>query len=88
VVRVSAGAGGSSEPLGGGRLLLAEDVAAKLGTTTRWVYAETRAGRIPHIRLGPRYVRYREPSIDAWLAAQERGPIKAPGSRPGGFRDA
>jgi excisionase family DNA binding protein len=66
-------------------LLDAEGVAVKLGVTKRWVYAETRASRIPHVRLGPRYVRYREQSIDHWLAALEKG---APGSRPGGFPDA
>ena len=43
----------------GGRLLTAGDVAARLGVTKRWVYAEARAGRIPHIRLGPRYIRFR-----------------------------
>lgn len=64
------------------RVLTAAEVAHKLGTTTRWVYAETRAGRIPHVRLGPRYVRYVEASIDAWLLGLERG---APGLRPGGF---
>ena len=71
------------EPASNGstRLLDAGDVAAKLGVTKRWVYAETRAGRIPHVRLGPRYVRYREQAIDAWLEALERG---APGPRPGG----
>lgn len=66
------------------RLLCADDVARKLGVTKRWVYAETRAGRIPHVRLGPRYVRYREQALDAWIAALERG---TPGSRPGSSRD-
>lgn len=64
-----------------GCLLTADEVATKLGTTKRWVYAETRASRIPHVRLGPRYVRYREQAIDAWLERLERG---APGPRPGG----
>ena len=41
--------------------------------TADWVYREVRAGRMPHIRLG-RYVRFRRESIDAWLAARERGP--------------
>lgn len=64
-------------------LLEAGDLAVLLGVTKKWVYAETRAGRIPHIRLGPRYVRYCASSVAAWLAAEERGA----GSRPGGFRD-
>jgi len=67
----------------GARLLTADEVAEKLGTTKRWVYAETRASRIPHVRLGPRYVRYREQAIDAWLASIERGA----GLGPGGFTD-
>ena len=56
-----------------GRLLEAEDVARYIGMTTDWIYREVRAGRLPHIRLG-RYVRFRRESIDAWLAARERGP--------------
>lgn len=58
------------------RLLEADDVARYIGMTTDWIYREVRAGRMPHIRLG-RYVRFRRESIDAWLAARERGP--APG---------
>ncbi|MFZ0378751.1 MAG: helix-turn-helix domain-containing protein [Solirubrobacteraceae bacterium] len=55
------------------RLLEADDVARYIGMTTDWIYREVRAGRMPHIRLG-RYVRFRLESIDAWLAARERGP--------------
>ena len=40
--------------------------------TRDWIYAETRAGRIPHITLG-RYYRYRPESIDAWVRRMERG---------------
>ena len=38
--------------------------------TPGWVYAETRAGRIPHIELG-RYYRYRRSAIEAWLDTKE-----------------
>jgi predicted DNA-binding transcriptional regulator AlpA len=51
-------------------LLVAADVAALLRMTTAWVYAETRANRIPHLRLG-RYVRYRPSAIAVWMAEQE-----------------
>ena len=51
-------------------LLTAEDVAELLGMTSDWVYAETRAARIPHVKLG-RYRRYRAETIDAWLADLE-----------------
>lgn len=37
-------------------LLDAEAVAKMLGMTRDWVYAEVRAGRIPHVKLG-RYIR-------------------------------
>jgi excisionase family DNA binding protein len=56
-----------------GPLLRAEDVAALLSVPTSWVYAEARAGRIPHVTLG-RYRRFREEAIVEWVAAAERGP--------------
>ena len=52
-------------------LLFAEDVATMVGMTRKWVYTETRAGRIPHVALG-RYYRYRPESIDAWLRQIEQ----------------
>ena len=54
-----------------GALLSAQDVADIVGMTKDWVYAETRAGRIPHVQLG-RYYRYRAESIEAWLQGIER----------------
>ena len=68
---------------GNGRLLAAGEVAALLGVPKSWVYAETRAGRIPHIALG-RYRRYRRDAIEAWLANRERGPIHDSGGQRGG----
>ncbi len=56
----------------GSRLLEVDDVARYLGMRTDWVYREVRAGRLPHIRLG-RAVRFRRDSIEAWVAARERG---------------
>jgi excisionase family DNA binding protein len=53
-----------------GLLLFADDVATLVGMTKDWVYAETRAGRIPHVTLG-RYYRYRPESIEAWLCEIE-----------------
>jgi excisionase family DNA binding protein len=55
----------------GRKLLVASEVAALLRVTTAWVYAETRANRLPHVRLG-RYVRYRASAIDAWITEEER----------------
>jgi len=57
-----------------GALLTAEDVAVLLQVPKSWVYAEARAGRIPHVTLG-RYRRFRREAIEAWLASAERGPV-------------
>ena len=34
------------------RLLTVEEVAERLGVTKDWVWAQARAGRIPHVQLG------------------------------------
>ena len=52
------------------RLLTAQDVAERLGVTTAWVWAQTRAGDIPHVQLG-RYRRFREEAIEEWLRRLE-----------------
>jgi excisionase family DNA binding protein len=52
------------------RLLTAAEVADRLSVTPGWVYAATRANRLPHVRLG-RYVRFRADTIDRWLAELE-----------------
>ncbi len=54
------------------RLLTAEEVAERLGVKTQWVWAQARAGRIPHVRLG-RYRRFRESAVEAWLCDLEIG---------------
>lgn len=51
-------------------LMDAHEVAALLGMGVDWVYRETRAGRVPHIRLG-RYCRYRRGSIERWITELE-----------------
>jgi predicted DNA-binding transcriptional regulator AlpA len=60
----------SVPPSGSEPLLDAGGIAAWLGITNAWVYAEPRAGRLPHIAVG-RYYRYRPSSIEAWLPDQE-----------------
>ena len=44
-----------------------------LGVTAGWVYAQSRANRIPTVKLGARYYRYRREAIEEWVAAQEVG---------------
>jgi excisionase family DNA binding protein len=51
-------------------LLTADEVAELLRVTRAWVYTETRARRIPHVRLG-RYVRYRRSAVETWVAELE-----------------
>ena len=55
--------------------MTAEQVADMLGMSVDWVYAETRANRIPHVPLG-RYRRYRRDTIEAWLADLEAATIR------------
>jgi excisionase family DNA binding protein len=54
------------------RLLTADELAERLGMKTEWVWAQARAGQIPHIRLG-RYRRFRESAVEAWLHDLETG---------------
>ena len=56
-------------------LLTAEEVADMLGMGVDWIWAQTRAGRIPSISLG-RYRRYRREAIEEWLRD-----LEAAGSR-------
>lgn len=51
-------------------LLTAQDVAERLGVSKDWVWAQARAGAIPHIRLG-RYRRFRAEAIEAWIVELE-----------------
>ena len=55
-------------------LLDAEAIAEMLGMTKDWVYAEARADRIPHIKLG-RFTRFRREAIEDWIRDRERGKI-------------
>jgi excisionase family DNA binding protein len=57
------------------RLLTVEEVADRLGVRKEWVWAQARAGRIPHVRLG-RYRRFREEAIEDWLRQLEESSVK------------
>jgi len=63
---------GAGEASASSALLTADEVAALLRVTAAWVYAQTRADRIPHVRLG-RYVRFRQDAIEQWVARIESG---------------
>jgi excisionase family DNA binding protein len=51
-------------------LLTAQDVADRLAVSKDWVWAQARAGAIPHVRLG-RYRRFRAEAIEAWIIELE-----------------
>ena len=50
------------------RLLTAVELAERWQLPTSWIYARTRSGVIPTVRLG-RYYRYRLAAIEAFEAA-------------------
>jgi len=61
----------TAEPSADIGLLTAGQVANLLGVPKSWVYAQSRQGTLPTVRLG-RYYRYRATAIQAWVAEQER----------------
>lgn len=62
----------SRPAIAGEKLLTADVVAAKLDVGVKWVWAQARAGSIPHVKLG-RYRRFRQEAIDRWIAELESG---------------
>ena len=54
-----------------GRLLTADDVAGLLGVPRTFVYALSRRGELPTVRVGERYVRYRAQTVQDWIAGCE-----------------
>ncbi len=57
------------------KLMTAQQVAELLEVDPSWVYQETRACRLPHVRLG-RYRRFRLGAIERWIEDHERGPAR------------
>ncbi|MHB8656771.1 MAG: helix-turn-helix domain-containing protein [Solirubrobacteraceae bacterium] len=53
-----------------GTLLTADELAEILGVPTGWIYRQSRAGRIPTVKLG-RYYRYRLEAIEQWIVERE-----------------
>ena len=62
-------------------LMTAEEVAGMIGMTSNYVYALSRANKIPTITFG-RQRRYRREAIEQWLSDLERGTV-APANRNG-----
>jgi excisionase family DNA binding protein len=55
----------------GARLFTADEVAAVLGVPRTFVYALSRRGELPTVRIGERYVRYRAQALERWIVGQE-----------------
>jgi integrase len=72
VVRGRMGGGGNDAA----KLLTAEEVADRLDVGVKWVWAQARAGRIPHVRLG----RY---TATGGRAHRRVGPARSPGTTDG-----
>jgi hypothetical protein len=53
--------------------------AEHLGMTKRWVLAQARHDRIPHVRPSPNRVRFELGELDRWMLARMRGPQTKPG---------
>ncbi len=57
------------------QLLTVDQLAERLGVTKDWIWAQTRAGQIPHVQLG-RYRRFREEAIEEWLRQLEESSVR------------
>jgi excisionase family DNA binding protein len=57
------------------------ETARLLGLPVGTVYALVHQRRIPHVRLGPRLVRFRKEELDEWIARQQVAAIDAPPRR-------
>jgi excisionase family DNA binding protein len=51
----------------GDEMLTYRDAAAKLGLKIGTIYSMVARREIPHVRLGPRLVRFSRVALDTWL---------------------
>ena len=59
-----------------GKLVLnAKETADKLGISTRLLWSETKAGNVPHVRIGGRVV-YPVAELMSWLENQAEKSVK------------
>jgi len=56
------------------RMLTYKQAAEYLGLKKGTLYSMVHRGRIPHLRLGRRLVRFRKEELDAWLDEHAEGP--------------
>lgn len=55
-------------------LLRADEVAQRLRVSRATVYNMANEGKIPHVKFGPKAIRFPEPEIEAWLAEHVHRP--------------
>lgn len=65
-------------------LLEAKDVARLFCVPLSWVREETRRDRLPHVHLGPHYVRYQPSVLCEWLSTRASHPSSALGKAASG----
>jgi excisionase family DNA binding protein len=78
---VDASPASSGTQPGGERLLSATEVAELLAVPVTWVREATRAGLLPHVRLG-RYARYERDQVLDWVTQQRSGRARTSSPRP------
>jgi excisionase family DNA binding protein len=64
-----------TEPIDGAAgldLLTVADVCALFKVTKDWVYDEVEAGRLPHVKLGRKHLRFRRHELESYLAQHLR----------------
>ena len=55
-------------------LLTVDEVCAWFKVSKDWVYDEVEAGRLPHVRLGRRHLRFRRSDLDWYIGANSVRP--------------
>jgi excisionase family DNA binding protein len=59
-------------------LLTVREVAELLRMTVAATYMAVERRQIPHIRLGPRKLRFRKQDLEAWLEEHYEPPLRLP----------
>ena len=58
------------------RLLNIDELAEWLNVPKQFLYRMTSEGRIPFVRVGPRFIRFRPSEISAWLEQNRETPLE------------
>lgn len=61
-------------------LITYDEAAKRLGLALGTLYALVHAGRIPHVRLGKRLVRFRPAELERWLESHSVRAAKTAGT--------